>query len=195
MHTFDDICDFAPPLNRDSRMLEWANPMGALPSVSIDVFIALRQQSLSSISFSTSAQHRTNPGAWRPGHANQNTTDQPTSSTEDNQLILAGAASPPSEVVTQSLEDGTPVEMSGASTLATDGRACDDIRNDRYECIECHSLVGQQPESKSVCEYEELCCTSMPTALSGKAASSTLMTRLVTLEKNEKSEGENRSRA
>jgi hypothetical protein len=34
--------------------------------------------------------------------------------------------------------------LSTASTLATDRKACDDIRNDRYECIECHDLVGQE---------------------------------------------------
>lgn len=113
-HTVDEICDFAPPLNHDAQMLEWADPMGALPNISIDVLNVLRQQSPSFISSSTSGQqrnvhHRTNPAA------DQNTTDQPTSSMEDNQLILAGAAS---EAVIRSLEDGTPTHSQAAGSIS-----------------------------------------------------------------------------
>jgi len=61
-NTFDEICDLAPPWNHEPRILKWANPMGALPSVSIDLLNVLKHQSPSSISSSTS-------------------------STEDNQLI------------------------------------------------------------------------------------------------------------
>jgi hypothetical protein len=35
-HTLDEIFDFEPTLNDDARILEWANPMRALPATFIN---------------------------------------------------------------------------------------------------------------------------------------------------------------
>jgi hypothetical protein len=147
-NTFDKIFNLVPPLNHDPRMLRWANPRGAMSSVSIDVLNVLKQQPPSSISSSTSDQQRndqshTIPGAsawrreticysgylavkrardWHPGYASYyldgNIIDQLTSSTDDNQLDLAGAASPPSEAVIGSLEDGIPTHSQAAGSIS-----------------------------------------------------------------------------
>jgi hypothetical protein len=39
---------------------------------------------------------------------------------------------------------GSLVDISKAFTLATNKKACEDIRNNCYKCIECKKLIGQE---------------------------------------------------
>ncbi|KAF8862732.1 hypothetical protein BDZ45DRAFT_722988 [Acephala macrosclerotiorum] len=243
-HTINEIFDFEAPLNGDARILEWADPIRALPTASI-IILDVSQQLASSILSSSpitpvpnSSQQNTaivrpisfkaevssdiqrgiastidssieedydwedeisaNPRfpAKLIGHTekdifssyylDQSTAEEPTSSTEDDQLIPANKASPsPLEAVTRSSEDRVPkhsqmarrisieaplaktifrpslatpslpaprssvvrkpstTHLSGASTLEIDRKIYEDIRNDCYECIKCHDLVGR----------------------------------------------------
>lgn len=84
LRTLDEICDFAPTLNGNARIVEWADPMRALPTASIGLLKVLQEKSPSFIS-SSSAQ----AFAWH--YVNQNTAGQPTSPTEDCQPISADA--------------------------------------------------------------------------------------------------------
>jgi hypothetical protein len=40
-HTLDKIFDFEPILNNDARILEWANPMRALPAAFLNILNVL----------------------------------------------------------------------------------------------------------------------------------------------------------
>ena len=84
LRTLDEIYNFAPILNGNGRILEWAVPMRTLPTASIGLLQVLQEQSPLIIS-SSSAQ----AFAWH--YVDQDTAGQPTSPTEDCQPISADA--------------------------------------------------------------------------------------------------------
>jgi hypothetical protein len=133
-HTIDEICDFTPPLNDDTRILEWDDPMRVLPTASVDILNALQQPpSISSSSPITpiqysqyNVQHNTGTRSRLIRHmedifllhyTGQN-AGQPTSS-EENQLILADVTSlsPPGAAI-RSSEDGTPMHTQMAGSIS-----------------------------------------------------------------------------
>lgn len=116
-HTLDEIFHFEPTLNDDAQILEWANPMRALPTAFSDVLNLLKQQ----LVLPTLESPSQGPPA-----------------SEDNSTIptFRPFAAPLSPCLTPSA-----LIEEGSEALGLNRGIHEDIKQGRYECLICNKYI------------------------------------------------------